>query len=44
MAEKGKVEPAKRREELLSKAEKQKETLDQKEEGLWKDEGRIEKE
>ena len=44
LAEKDKVETAKRQEELLSKAEKWKEILDQKEEGLRKDEEHIEKE
>ena len=44
LAEKDKVETAKRQEELLSKAEKRKEILDQKEEGLRKDEEHIEKE
>ena len=44
MAQKEKVEAAKRLEELLSKAKKRKETLDQKEQGLRKDEERIEKE
>ena len=44
LAEKEKVEAAKRQEELLSKAEKRKETLDQKDEGLRKDEEHIEKE
>ena len=44
LAEKEKVEAAKRQQELLSKAEKRKETLDQKDEGLRKDEEHIEKE
>ena len=44
LAEKEKVEAAKRQEELLSKAKKRKETLDQKDEGLRKDEEHIEKE
>ena len=44
LTEKEKVEAAKSQEELLSKAAKRKETLDQKEEGLRKDEERIEKE
>ena len=44
LAEREKVEAAKWQKELLSKAEKRKETLDQKEEGLWKDKKLIEKE
>ena len=44
LTEKKKVEAAKSQEELLSKAAKRKETLDQKEEGLRKDEERIDKE
>ena len=44
LAEREKVEAAKWQKELLSKAEKRKETLDQKEEGLWKDKELIEKE
>ena len=44
LARKEKVEVAKRLKELLSKAKKRKETLDQEEQGLRKDEERIEKE